>query len=73
MGRYHGWQNWETWCASVYLSKNKRIYRQFVNCQSGRQVKELLATYIDTIDVKLELENVNYTELFDSLDTGRFS
>jgi len=63
---YNGWSNWDTWNSYNWLSEEPGIYRSAASCYSGNDMKEHLSDYISNVGDDIDVEAVNWDELYES-------
>jgi len=60
--RYHGWKNWDTWDAYLWLTNEESAYEAFLSCTSVQEVEDLFTEFFSQDDINLE--KVDWNEIY---------
>ena len=66
MEKYNGWTNWDTWNSYNWISDDELMYRRAARSTDPDHLQEIMEGYIKSVSDRIELEMVNWKELYNS-------
>jgi hypothetical protein len=66
MEKYNGWTNWDTWNSYNWISDDELMYRRAARSTDPDHLQEIMEGYIKSVNDRIELEMVNWKELYNS-------
>ena len=66
MEKYNGWTNWDTWNSYNWITDDELMYRRACRSTDPHHLQEIMEGYIKSIGDRIELEMVNWKELYNT-------
>ena len=66
MEKYNGWTHWDTWNSYNWITDDELMYRRAARSTDPDHLQEIMEGYIKSVSDRIELEMVNWKELYNS-------
>jgi hypothetical protein len=67
---YNGWSNWDTWNSYNWITDDELMYRRAARSTDANHLYETMENYIIRVNDCIDIDNVNWVELYDALNEG---
>ena len=67
---YNGWSNWDTWNTYNWITDDELMHRRACRSTDPDHLHETMENYIIRVNDRIDIDNVNWKELYNSFNEG---